>query len=73
MIGGVLIRLVFGATGGMFAVQAAAGPTLWASMLVNMLIGAALRVIGAVGLGVIYSELRGLNGFDARRLNDVFA
>jgi hypothetical protein len=50
------------------------GVGFWASLILNLLLGAVLRLVGAIGLGVIYGELRGAAGaFDARRLSDVFA
>lgn len=71
---GVILRFALGATGSIFIPQFASGPVLWVSTLINLLVGALLRAVGATGLGVIYSELRGVGGgFDARRLSDVFA
>jgi hypothetical protein len=70
----VLLRFAFGATGNPFMPQVTSGPALWVSTGVNLLLGSVLRVVGATGLGVMYSELRGASGgFDARRLTDVFA
>ena len=71
---GVIVRLIFGVTGNVFMAQATIGPGFWASLVVNLLLGGVLRTVGAVGVGVIYSELRGIGGgFDARRLGEVFA
>ena len=71
---GVVVRLAFGVTGNIFLAQATTGPGFWAALVVNLLLGGLLRTVGAVGVGVIYSELRGVGGgFDARRLGEVFA
>lgn len=71
---GVVMRLVTGMTGSPFVPRTTVGPMVWVSLVFNLLVGALLRVVGATGLGVIYSELRGLRGgFDAQRLSEVFA
>ncbi len=70
----VLVRLVFGASSNIFMAQVSNAPAFWAGLVVNLLLGGVLRMVGAVGVGVIYSELRGVGGgFDTRRLSDVFA
>ena len=74
LVGGVIVRAVFGVGGGLFATTPASGVALWAGFVVNLLVGGVVNVVGAVGVGVVYSELRGSQGgFDARRLGEVFA
>ena len=65
-----LISLLFTRIGAMGGSAAA----LIASAVFQVLIGSAIRLVGALGAGVVYQELRTLKGeFDPGRLNRVFS
>ena len=74
LLGGLIVGAAFGVSGGLFGMALTTGPAVWASFLLNLVVGAAMNTVAAAGVGAIYSELQGAQGgFDTRRLSEVFA
>ena len=74
LLSGLIVGAVFGVSGGLLGMALTTGPAVWVSLLLNLVVGAAMNTVAAAGVGVIYSELRGAQGgFDTRRLSEVFA
>ena len=73
VLGMVLVRALLGMSGNIFLVQPT-GPMAYVATLLQILVGSLVRVVLAVGVGVVFQELRAAKGgFDSRRLSDVFA
>ena len=73
VLGALLIRAMLGISGNIFLVQPT-GPMAYVATLLQILLGSLVRIVFAVGLGVVFQELRAdKGGFDGQRLSDVFA
>ncbi len=73
LLTGVLSRAAFGVSSSLFAAQPL-GPILYLTTFINLLVSSLVTCVGAVGVGVVYHELRALKGgFDVGRLTEVFS